>query len=104
MRSTFGISALALVTLLSSDAFALPKLLLFTKVSPGAYTHLSIPTAVDVITRLGEGTLALNDTVADPSFANSDPKWTIDQSDDDSLWVNASYLNQYDAVCFVMTE
>jgi hypothetical protein len=42
--------------------------------------------------------------VADPSFANSDPKWTIDQSDDDSLWVNASYLNQYDAVCFVMTE
>ena len=93
-----------MVMMLLESVTALPKLLIFTKVSPGAFTHDSIPTAVDIITRLGEGSLALNDSVADPTFANSDAKWSSVHDDNDTLWEDGDYLNQYDAVAFVMTK
>lgn len=96
-------TALLLLLVLSS-AYALPSLLIFTKVSAGAYTHESIPYAIEVITRLGQGTLSLNDSVADPSFANSKAKWTVTHNDDDSLWEDGTYLNQFDAVAFLMTK
>ncbi|UZJ56390.1 hypothetical protein CBS101457_005710 [Exobasidium rhododendri] len=102
--SAFFLPLLLLLTTLLHSASALPRLLIFTKVSAGAYTHDSIPTAVDVITRLGEGTLALNDTVADPSLANSNAKWDVVYNNNDTLWEDGTYLNQYDAVAFVMTN
>lgn len=92
-----------MLTLLSYT-LALPKVLIFTKISPGAYTHASIPYAIDIITQLGQGNLALNDSIADSSLANSNAKWTVDQNNDDSLWSNDTYLNQYDAIAFVMTK
>ena len=107
MRSYMRVRAVlfaALAAALLPPALALPKLLVFTKVSPGAYTHESIPTAVDVITRLGDGTLALNDSVADAAFAGSQAKWVTVHDDDDSKWEEEDYLNQYDAVAFVMTR
>jgi type 1 glutamine amidotransferase len=86
------------------SAIGIPQLLAFTKISEGAYRHDSILTAVDVITRLGNGQIVLNDTIADVSVTNSNPKWNVTVSDDDSLWANdPNYLSQFDAIAFVMT-
>lgn len=90
--------------LLSSTVFALPKILIFSKVSQGAYTHDSIPYATQVITQLGQGTLALNSTVADPSIANKNAKWTVVVDSDDSKWDQDNYLAQFDAIVFLMTK
>jgi hypothetical protein len=84
---------------------ALPRILLFTKTSPGAYRHDSIPTAVDVITRIGTGSLVLNDSVADPLVSGSNAKWESVHSEDDSLWTSdGSYLSQFDAIAFISTS
>lgn len=88
---------------LIQSAIAIPQLLAFTKISEGAYRHESIPTAVDVITRLGNGQIVLNNTNADVSIANNKPKWNVTVSDDDSLWSNMNYLSQFDAIAFIMT-
>lgn len=96
--------AALLLLLLLSSAHALPSLLIFTKVSPGAYTHESIPFAIEIITQLGQGTLSLDNSIADPSLANSNAKWTVTHNDDDSLWEDGTYLNQFDAVAFLMTK
>lgn len=96
--------AFAIIFVLVQNAIAIPQLLAFTKVSNGAYRHDSIPTAVDIITRLGNGQIALNDSVADSSIANSNQKWNVTQSEDDTLWANdPNYLSQFDAIAFVMT-
>lgn len=95
---------LATTLFLSFGAEAIPRILIQTKVSPGAYYHESIPTAVDVITRLGTGELALNDDVADPSVANSDPKWDVTHIDDDKPMEDESYLSQFGAVVFLSTK
>ena len=88
---------------LFQSVIAIPQLLAFTKVSEGAYRHESIPTAVDVITRLGNGQIVLNNTFADVSIANNKPKWNVTVSDDDNLWSNINYLSQFDAIAFIMT-
>lgn len=95
---------IALLGTIISDATAIPSVLVFSKISAGAYTHASIPFALDVITRLGSGSLALNDSVADPGFASSNAKWNVVQDDDDSKWTNGNYLNQFDAVVFLMSK
>jgi hypothetical protein len=97
-------SAGLLLLLLIPFACALPSLLIFTKISAGAYTHESIPYAIEVIAKLGQGSITLNDSVADPSLANANAKWTVTHNDDDSIWEDGEYLNQYDAVAFLMTK
>ncbi|PWN33724.1 class I glutamine amidotransferase-like protein [Meira miltonrushii] len=96
------ISFVALFAFFQS-ASAIQQLLAFDKISEGAYRHESIPTAIDVITRLGNGQIVLNTTSADVTVANDKQKWNTTVSDDDSLWEDPNYLSQFDAIAFVMT-
>lgn len=96
--------ALALGTHVALVEAVVPRILIQTKVSPGAYYHESIPTAVDIITRLGTGAIALNDSVADPLVANADQKWEAVHIDDDKPMENATYLAGFDAIVFVSTK
>lgn len=83
---------------------ALPKLLLMTKTSVGAFRHDSIPVAIDVISRLANGSLALTDGVVDPTLANSSPKFNVTHTEDDGPWEDKTFLSQFAAVAFVLTN
>lgn len=96
------LSFVALFALVRS-AIAIPQLLAFNKVSQGAFRHDSIPTAIDVITRLGNGQIVLNDTSADSTVSNNKQKWNVTVSDDDGLWADPNYLSEFDAIAFIMT-
>lgn len=99
------LSSLLASTIAVADAqAALPKLLLMTKTSQGAYRHASIPVAVDVISRLANGSLALTNTVADPSLANAAPKFEVIHTEDDGPWEDQAYLSQFAAIAFVLTN
>lgn len=103
-QSIVLVALATIVAVACSAQAAVPKLLVQTKISPGAYYHESIPTAVDVITALGNGSLALNSSVADPSVANSKAKWEVVHIDTDQPMEDASYLAQFAAVAFVSTK
>lgn len=104
MMRSCSLSLLVALLCAVHTALALPSLLVFTKTSAGAFRHDSIPTAVDVITRLGTGALALKSDVADSSVANDKAKWNVTHSEDDGPWSDAEYLGQFDAVAFVSTR
>lgn len=98
------VTLLALLLAASTEAQApLPKLLLMTKLAEGSFRHDSIPVAVDVIPRLASGSIALPDTVVDPSIANAAPKFDVVQSEDDGPWEDPAFLSQFAAVAFVLT-
>ena len=75
-----------------------PKLLLFT--ATAGFRHDSIPTAIETITGLGNGSLL---TANSPSTAGPQQRWTTIHTEDSTLFTNASYLSQFAAVAFVHT-
>lgn len=104
-KTTNLLSTLLTSIIASTDAqAALPKLLLMTKTSEGAYRHASIPAAVNVISQLANGSLALTDTVVDPSIANTAPKFEVVHTEDDGPWEDQAYLSQFGAIAFVLTS
>lgn len=83
---------------------ALPKLLLMTKTSAGAFRHDSIPVAVDIISQLANGSLALSPETVDTALANPFPKFNVTHTEDDAPWEDEMFLSQFDAVAFVLTN
>ncbi|EPQ26567.1 uncharacterized protein PFL1_05888 [Pseudozyma flocculosa PF-1] len=94
-------SALAAIgsALLAQQAHAVPHILLYTRTA--GYRHESIPTAVDTITGIGNGTLRVPSGSLDASIA--DLRWQATATSDQAAFRNATYLAQFDAIAFIMT-
>ncbi|CAO1634834.1 unnamed protein product [Jaminaea pallidilutea] len=76
-----------------------PSILLFTKTA--GFRHDSIPAAVEVITRLGNGQLTLSDSNVDSSIKSA--RWNTVRTEDATKFDDASYLKGFDAIVFAFT-
>lgn len=99
-------SLLPLLLAATPSTHALPKVLLFT--ATAGYRHASIPVAIDVIQRLGNGNITLpHSAVSDRVYSaasQSSARWETVASENDSLFENESYLEQFDAIVFALTS
>ncbi|KAN0063284.1 hypothetical protein ACQY0O_004448 [Thecaphora frezii] len=93
------VSVLLCAALLPHPAWSLPRILLYTKTA--GYRHDSIPTAVETITAIGNGSLLVPSANLDASVANV--RWDTTSTENQSLFRNATYLAQFDAIGFVST-
>ena len=100
MIPVLAILSLALVaSAQQQNSSSSPNILLFTRTV--GFRHDSIPTAIDVITRLGTGDITPREEYLDP--ATRDARWTTINSEDDSKFEDADYLKQFKAVVFAFT-
>lgn len=76
-----------------------PTILLFTRTA--GFRHASIPAAISTITRLGNGSLVLDDSHVDSSVKSG--RWNTQNSEDASLFNDLSSLQQFDAIVFAFT-
>ncbi|KDN47555.1 class I glutamine amidotransferase-like protein [Tilletiaria anomala UBC 951] len=84
-------------TVAASSSSTVHSLLLFT--ATAGYRHDSIPTAIEVITALGDVTL--RPTSVDESV--KDVRWTTTHTEDGSLFEQEDWLRQFSAIVFVHT-
>ena len=87
------------LAVLAVQAIARPRILVYTKTA--GYRHDSIPTAIQTITSLGNGSLSLPASAVDPSISSL--RWTTVNTEDETLFHNYTYLAQFDAIGFVST-
>ena len=95
-RSVIACLALVCVLTASTPVGAIPRVLVYTRTA--GFRHESIPTAVDTITALGNGTLS-----ASLDEAVRDVRWETVNTEDDSRFRDTDYLAQFDAIGFVST-
>jgi len=77
---------------------ALPSILLYTKTA--GFRHDSIPTAIRTIEGLGNGDINLHSSLVDQDIR--DFRWITVAIEDESLFEQQGFLEQFDAVAFVL--
>lgn len=97
MRTLLTLLITSLV--LCNQAHALQRILLYTKTA--GFRHDSIPTAIQIITSLGNGSLTLPSSAIDPSISSL--RWETVNTEDETQFHNYTFLSSFDAIGFVST-
>lgn len=99
MHIALVVTLAVLVALVQAQNASWPSILLFTKTA--GFRHDSIPAAVDVITRLGNGQLTLSDSNVDSSIKSA--RWNTVRTEDATKFDDVGYLKGFDAIVFAFT-